>query len=419
MEHYIGDFKSYKLHIIKTNKFKTVSMKIVFSSIVKKENITITNFLADILTFSSKKYPTKKDLGIALQDLYAMNAFSNCYRIGKLYNMDISTSFLNEKYTEEGCFEKSIKLLSELVFNPNFSGDSFDENTFNIIKRFTADQINSISENTRKLSLIKMLENMGSDKTYSYHGYGYIEDLNKITPKALYEFYKRFMSSSKIDIYVLGDVDVENTKSLIRDNFGFKSCELGEKDYMIYHDEYKENLEKIEEPFKVSQSKLSIGCKIEKLNKYESNYVLPIYTMILGGGSDSKMFREIREKKSLCYYISATANKLDNILFITSGISSANYDMVLELVKKNMDDMKKGDFSSEDIEKAKLQYVTMLDELQESAFQIISSYYSIDNLGYDSIETRKEMIKNVSYEEIKSISSKIHLDTAYLLKGEE
>ena len=142
MEYCVEDYLSYKLHMIKTNKFKTVNFKIIFSSKVIKEEITIKNFLSDILTHSCSKYKTRKALSIALEDLYAMNIFSNCYRIGKLYNMEIVSSFLNEKYTEDGMFEKSLDLISEIILNPNVSNGQFDSDAFNYVKELTATQIN-------------------------------------------------------------------------------------------------------------------------------------------------------------------------------------------------------------------------------------------------------------------------------------
>lgn len=419
MEYCIEKYLPYTLHMIKTNKFKTVSVKVVFSSAIKKEEITIKNFLADILTYSTKKYKTNKEMSIALQDLYAMNIFSNCYRIGKFYNMDISASFLNEKYTESGLFEESIKALSEVIFNPNVNNKEFDKNSFDIIKRMTFNQIQGINENTRKLSLIKMLEHMGKNEVYSYHSFGYLDDLNKINPSNLYEYYKKVINTSKVDIFILGDIDFNKTKNIIEENFKFNTVKMKKDEFITYHDKFRKTPKKIVEECNISQSKLSIGCKIGMLDDFDRNYVLPLYSIILGGGSDSKLFKEVREKNSLCYYISASANKLDSILFITSGISYNNFDKTVKLTKKAIKDMKKGIFTEEDLKKAKVQYITMLEELKENPFQIISSYYSMEILNYDSISKRKEKILSVTYEQIKQLADKVYIDTIYLLKGEE
>ncbi len=419
MEYCVKDYTSYKLHMIKTKKFKTINVKVIFSSKVIKEEITFKNFLGDILVHSSKKYKTRKELSTALQDLYAMNIFSNCYRIGNLYNMEINASLLNEKYTEEGMLEGSIKLLKEIILNPNVNNNMFDKEAFSYVKNITHNQIESIKEDTRKLSLIKMLEVMGKKEAFSYHGFGYIEDLNKITEENLYDFYNKTINTNKIDIFIIGDIDFNVIEKIVGDNFKFKTLKHKSNDYIIYHNKFRKIPKKVIDEVKISQSKLSIGCKLEKLNNYERNYVLPIYSMILGGGSDSKLFRNVREENSLCYYISASINKLDSLLFITSGITAYNFNQVLKLIKKSIKDISNGKVTEEDIEKSKIQYITMLDEMKENPFQIMSTYYSIEVLNYDDLDTRKEKIKKVSFNDIKDISSKIHIDTIFLLKGEE
>lgn len=413
------DFASYKLHIINTNKFKTTSIKVIFSAPVVKKEITIKNFLADMLVYSTKENNNEKKMSIALKDLYAMNIFSSCYRVGKLYNMEIGASILNEKYSEKGMFEKSIKLLSEVIFNPNVDNNEFDKLSFNIVLENAKNQIASIKENTRKYSLIRMLENMGSDKEFSFHSYGYIEDLNEITPANLYNYYKKVIPSSKIDIFVLGDVDADYVTEVVKENFNFKIFKPIKKDFIINHEKYRKLPKKVIEEANVSQSKLSIGCKISDINNFERNYVLPMYSLILGGGSGAKLFKEVREKNSLCYFINSSAAKLDSILYITSGVTYNNFDRALKLIKKELKNMKSGNITKDELDKAKVQYVTMLDEIFENPFQIISAYYSTEMFGYDDIEERKKKISKVSVSDVVELSSKIHLDTVYLLKGTE
>lgn len=419
MEYRTEDFLSYKLHMIKTNKFKTINVKIVFSRPIKKEEITIRNFLSDMLVYSTKEYDTNKKLSIKMQDLYAMNIFSSSYRLGNLYNTDINAIFLKEKYTEEGMFEKSLELLKEVIFNPNVKNKMFDNTSFNIVKDIVLSQIKSVRENLRKYSLIKMLETMGKNEVFSYRAFGYIDDLENITRDNLYEYYLEFINKSKVDIYILGDIDFEKTKKIISNLFKFNTIKMKNQNILIEHKKIRKSIKEEKEELNISQSKLSIGCKIKDINSFERNYVLPIYSMILGGGSSSKLFTNVREKNSLCYYISASGNKLDNILFITSGISCSNYKKCIRLIKEELKNMQKGKFSEEDIEKAKIQYITMLDELWEDPLQIISFYYSMEILNKDSYEERKKNINLVKYDDIKKISNNIFVDTIFLLKGND
>lgn len=408
---------SYNLHMIKTDRFKTVNVQIILSSEVVKEEITKRNFLADILTYSSKKYKTKRDISIASQDLYAANIYSTSYRLGNYYNTDINLYFLNEKYSEKNMTEKSLDFLSEIIFNPNVLDGKFDNDSFNIVKNNMRIQIESIKEDTRKYSMIKMLENMDKNSPYSYHGFGYIEDLEKITEANLYEYYKEFMTKSNIDIFVIGDINFNEIEKLIKEKFKFNIFKKKRKDPIIYHDTIRLRAKTVIEKDSINQSKLTIGCKLKGLTDFEKNYVLTLYNIILGGGSESLLFQNVREKNSLCYYISSTSNKVDNLLMISSGISKENFKKTLSLIKKEIKNMSAGKFSDEMLKQAKIRYNSVIDEIYDYPTQIISAYYASEVLDVDFPEVRKQKIMEVTKEDIIAISKKIKMDTIYLLEG--
>ena len=133
---------------------------------------------------------------------------------------------------------------------------------------------------------------------------------------------------------------------------------------------------------------------------------------------DSKLFQNVREKHSVAYYVNATPNKLDNILVIRAGIAKENFKKVVKLIEAELQAMKKGNFTEEDIKKAKELFHTSLDELEESPTRIINAYYMMELLGVDDIKTRREKMDQVTYEEIVSVAKKIKIDTVYCLEGE-
>lgn len=407
----------YNLHMIKTKRFKTVNMQIILSDEVKKEDITKRNFLSDILTYSSKKYKTKRDISIESQNLYAASIYSTSYRLGNYYNTDINLYFLNEKYSEENMTEKSLDFLSEIIFNPNVENNKFDSASFNVIKNNMHIQIESVKEDTRKYSMIRMLENMSKDAPYSYHGFGYLEDLDKITEENLYEYYKELLRKCSIDIFVIGDIDFTKMEKLIKEKFKFNVFKKKRNSPILYHNSIRTRPKTIIEKDSINQSKLAIGCKMKDLTDFEKNYVLTLYNIILGGGSESLLFQNVREKNSLCYYVSSASNKVDNLLIISSGISKENFKKALILIKKEMKNIGSGNFPDEMIEKAKIRYNSIIDEIYDYPNQIISAYYASEVLKVDFPEVRKKKIMEVTKEDIVSLSKKIKMDTIYLLEG--
>ena len=220
-----------------------------------------------------------------------------------------------------------------------------------------------------------------------------------------------------MDIFVIGNIDFKEIEDIIRANFPTKifkkitiPCRLEEKNSR------SKKLIKLEENDS-NQSKLAVGCRLVGLTDYERNYALTIYNIILGGGTDSKLFKEVREAHSMAYYISSVVNKLDNIMLIRAGITRDNFDSVVKLIGQEMNQMKKGKFLDDDIAKAKQIYLSAIDEIEESQSDIIDSYYMMDLLGVDDIETKKKKMMLVSRDDIIKVSKKVFIDTIYMLEG--
>lgn len=212
--------------MIHTDKFKTITVEVIFQNKIEKNKITITNFLSSMLSYSTKKFPTKNSLMLYMQDLYSVKLFPSCYRIGKCYNADFNMCFLNEKYTEKGMYEKTLELLKNIIFDPNVLENSFDETSFNIVKNDEKSQIERIKEDLRKYSIIQMLQLLNDKEVFSYSEYGYIEDLEQITPSNLYQFYKEFINNSIIDIFIVGNIDFKETENLLGTNLNLEHLKI-------------------------------------------------------------------------------------------------------------------------------------------------------------------------------------------------
>ena len=308
------ELPSYNLHMIKTNKFKSIYIEVIFGTEIKKENITITNFLSTLLTYSCKKYNTKIKFAKKMEDLYAASVFSSEYRLGECLNVDFNMRILNDKYTETGLFEKSIDFLNEILFNPNIEKEGFEEKSFSVVKHNEKTQIERFKEDKRSYAILKLFELYNENAAFSYNLKGYIEDLEKITPQSLYEFYKDFIKCNNIDIFIIGDIDFDYTEKIISNKIKFNNNKSMINRFFIDYKKHREEVQKVVESDNTNQSKLAIACSLENITKYEKDYVLNLYNIILGGSADSKFFKNIREKFSLCYYIASGANKLDNLL---------------------------------------------------------------------------------------------------------
>ena len=323
---------------------------------------------------------------------------------------------LNPKYTEPNMLEESIELLSDIIFKPNFTNKKAFKDNYDYLIEVYKSSLSSLKDNKDGYSSIRLFEEMGKGKIYSYRNRGYFEDIGKINIDTLKKYHDKLINNSLVDIYIIGDID-NSIVSMIDKYFSFKTYKGKKKDLFIIHDTLPK-LKTIIEKDDNNQSKLCIGCKIYNLSEFERNYVLTLYNIILGASSESKFFRTIREENSLAYYVYSSLAKLDNLMIIRAGISKENFNKVVKLIKKLMNDMKKGNITLEDIKKAQENYISMLNEMEDSQYAIIEGYIAKDILNLGDIEERKEMIKKVTKEDIVKISKKIKIDTIYLLEGD-
>lgn len=412
------DLGAYNLHIIKTNLYKTVTVKIFFREKALKENITKRNFLSRIMMLGSNDYKTKVDLTKAEQDLYAVNISGTNRRIGNYLDTDISLKVLHDKYTEKGNFEKSLDLLDSLIFNPKVTNKAFDETDFNTVYEEYKADLNSLVENKMAYALIKGLEATNDKSVISYRSIGYLDDLEKITRENLYSYYEQVIKHNFVDIFVLGDVDEEYITNIIREKFKINTFKKAPIKTLV--DETKTSRTKIvKEKTSSEQDNLIITLSLNNLTDYERNYPLSLYNAILGGGSESLLFTEIREKNSLAYYVSSTPNKLDNLIIIRGGISKDKSMDAVNIVKKILKDLEGGKIDDDRIAKAKEYYTSAIDDIIESPFQIIESYYMIELLGVDDIETKRKKMLKVTKDEIIAVAKKIKMDTVYILEGSD
>lgn len=411
------DMTSFNLHTIKTDRFKTITFRICLRSKIEKDEITLRNILTSFLTYATENYPTKRDITLKAQDLYAVNVYTKSYRSGKFNMINFCMSMLNEKYTEKGMLEESIKFLSEVVFHPNFKDDDAFNEAFNFLFESVKNSMKEIKENPTTYSVIRMLEEMDSDMPYGYREYGYDDDLNRLNKDNLIAYYDKLIKTSLVDIYVIGNIDSNEIQDLFRKYFAFSTYKRKKESQLIEHMKMPTKIKVVKELIEGNQSKLSIGCKIDHLTEFERNYVLTIYNMILGGNSESKFFQIIREKNSLAYYVYSSLNKLDSLMIIKAGISRDNYDKTIKLIKKIMKDMTLGNFTEEHIEIVKENYLSLLKEIEDNETAIIETYLAKDLLNLGSIEERKREISKVTKEDVIKVAKKIKIDTIFLLEG--
>ena len=409
----------YNLHIIKTDRFKVNRMVIQFKRKIKKEEVTIRNLLSDVLVSSTRKYNTQRLLNIKTEELYGMPYGSSTYLSGNYGIIKFSMEFLNDKYTLEPIFSEAINFMMDILFEPNIINDGFDEENFNIDKRNMENNIKSLSDNPDAYSKIKLLEELGDKSPVGYNSIGYLEDLEKITPHSLYKYYLDVIKKDKVDIFVIGDLDFDEVKSVITSKMKINTIKRNDVNHTIKHSSFRSRAKKKLEKKDIKQSKLMMGFKIKNPSSFEINSVSTIYSYILGGSADSLLFKNVREKHSLCYYVSSNIYRVSNIMIINSGIKAKDSNKVIRLIKKEIKKMSLGKFDDKYIDNGKEMFINACSEVYDTPSDLLNVYISNEYLKSGLIDDKKKEIMKVTKKDIMNFASKIYLDTIYILEGDD
>ncbi len=339
------------LHTIETNKFKTNLLSVFLTMPLLKETVTKEALISSVLRRGSKTMPSTEEISINLEEMYGASFDCGIDKIGenhilKFYVETINDEFLPQK---ENILEKGLNTLFEIVFNPLVQNEKFKEEYVKGEKENLKQIIEGKKDNKAKYALERTTEEMYKDKPYGLYKFGYVEDLENISAKDLYTFYEEMIKQCKIDIFVSGKVNKDEVKNLI------EKCEniqkLEQRETKINNPQLLQTVENpniIRENMDITQGKLVLGLTIENRN-IDDKYIALVYNMLLGGGANSKLFQNVREKASLAYTASSNYIRQMNNIFIRCGIEFANYDKALEIINKQLQDLQNGNFTDEDL----------------------------------------------------------------------
>ena len=411
------DMNGYDLHVIKTNRFKTVFYGINIRFDDSKQCEKYTSMLSRLLVNTSSKYDSLRDINVACASIYDPTYSIRVLESGSQNILSLFASFVNEKYTEEGMNEANFKFLSEFIFEPKIINDAFDLEMFEVQKEKLLDYYRSLKDRPQNYAGSRMAEEM---KIRSYDVLKLdelVKEIESLTADELYKFYKMIMDNGKLDIFVCGDVDSENIHDIFSKLIKFNSNRK-EINHLVKQINYNEKPRIVIDSSNNTQSNLIVGCKLIDLTDFERKYVFVLYSWILGGGMNSLLNQTVREKNSLCYYIYAVRQNLFETMKIYAGINGKDFEKTYKLIQEEMKNMENGNFSLELFEGVKEIYYNSLIKIEDEQSEVVNNYISELFVGNDDIETRRKEMEKVTKEDVMNLAKKVHIDTVYMLKGE-
>lgn len=403
------------LYYIPTKKFKTTAFSIYIHRPLTREECTLNALLSMVIRRGCPMFPESKELSRHLDNLYGVSFSTTVRKKAERQIICANFQFINEKFLEEksNILDGVLNLAKDAILGQT----SFDEEYLKQEKENLKLQILSIINDKRQYASKKCIEIMCQDEPYGISKSGYIEDLDSITSSSLYEHYKNTVLKSPVDIFINGDVDINYVTEKIKEIF--ESIEVSEN--IPAPSDVKKSVAEVKnvtEQQQIVQGKLSIGFRTNVFATDDEYPALMMYNSILGCGIFSKLFNNVREKLSLCYYVSSSIDHLKGIMTINSGIEVANFQKAYDEIFVQMDDIKNGNISDMEMSAAVLGTVNSINSISDNPFALDDYYLGkiiAGNLmGLDELADK---IKGVTKEQIMNVAKKIELDTVFFLKG--
>lgn len=412
--------KGIKLHTIKTDKFKTNLIAVFLTTRLTRENVTKNALISTLLRRGSKTMKTQEDISKQMEEMYGASFDCGLDKTGdnqviKFYIETINDNFIPQQGGE--MLKTSIEKILEIAFNPYIENEGFKSEYLEQEKNNIKQRIDGKIDNKARYAMDRCIEEMYKDEAFGLYKFGFKEDLEQLNSQSLYKYYKELINTCKIDIFVSGIID-DKTKTIIEESEIIKGLKERNPEYVVPKIEVKENKEEniVAESMEVTQGKLILGLDVS-LNNEDQKYTTLIYNSLLGGDANSKMFQNVREKAHLAYVASSSYLRYKNNIFVNCGIEISNYEKALELIRKQIDDMKSGDFTEEELENSKQGIIASIKTIYDEQDTQIMYYFGQELTNAKiSLEQYMEKIQNVTKQGVIDVAKNVNINTIYFLK---
>ncbi|HEX7065353.1 MAG TPA: pitrilysin family protein [Bacillales bacterium] len=409
------------LHTVDTMKYKTNTMVLKFKAPLSEQSVTKRALLAYVLQRATEFSPTAKDLRRRLNDLYGASLSAQLSKKGDHHFISFKMEVANEKYLSDSTplLEKALRLLAEVVLRPKLTEGQFDEDIVAKEKRTLKQRIQSMRDDKMRYANTRLIEEMCKSEPYRLHAYGQENKIDGISAGDLVTYYREMISSDKIDLFIVGDIDEQKVEAIAREAFDFPEQNQNVAQETVSAPQFKEEQVIIEEE-DIEQGKLNLGYRTYTTYADNDYYPLLVFNGILGGFPHSKLFINVREKASLAYYASSRIETHKGLLLVFSGIQSSNYEKAVTIIKEQTEKMRLGDFSEEEFQQTKAMLKNQILETIDNPRGIIEFFYNGISSGCErSVDEWIAGVDGVSRDDVTQMAEKVKLDTTYFLKGKE
>ncbi|WP_445671430.1 EF-P 5-aminopentanol modification-associated protein YfmF [Paenibacillus sp. FSL R7-0302] len=417
-----GHAAGMRIHVLPTKAFKTFAISLYAGVPLEESTVTSTALVPFVLRRGTASYPETTQFRERLEELYGAGFGFDIYKRGDYQIVQFRMDTINDSFVQskESLLGESFAFLGEVLTRPLLENGSFRASYVATERETIRKKLESIVNDKIRYAAERCIEEMCRNEPYRLHPLGQRADLDAITPETLYQSYTSWLNGATLDLYVVGDTTPEEVEKLVTAHFGRAHHSEAGGYTSDFTPVTVTEVRTVEEKLDVNQGKLNMGLRTSITYKDDRYASALMYNGILGGYPHSKLFVNVREKESLAYYASSRYDGHKGIGTIQSGIEAQNYGKAVDIIRKQLDELKAGNITDLELSQTKAMIRNLLSEIQDSAFEMISFDFNRQLSGKDrSAQELMDQVDGMGAAEVKAAADTFELDTIYFLTGKE
>lgn len=412
------------LTALRTDKFKSSCLSLTLLAPMDKQTVTATALLPSVLRRGTQAHPDTQSLSAALDDLCGGTLEVSVRQQGETQCVGFIGSFLDDAFSPDGTpiLEPAAALMGELLLQPVVQNGAFRADYVSGEGKNLADRIRAQINDKRQYAIRRLTEQMCEGEPYGLDKLGFADEAAAITPEQLWERYQALLRTAPIALYYCGSAPVERVEKALKAALhGLPERTAVELPACAAEARPVKKVRFFEDALDVTQGKLALGWRTGGVTIHSEEYpALLVLNAVYGGTTTSKLFMNVRERLSLCYFASSTLDKLKGLMLVSSGIEFDKVDQTREEILSQFQACVKGDFTGQELEAARRAVVSSLTACADS--QGLLEFYWQTQAAAGLCRKPDELaqaVEQVTKDQVVEAAQKMELDAIYFLKGKE
>ena len=404
------------------SRFKTARLTAAFLLPLKEETAARYALVPHLLCRSCAAYPDMTALNRRLNQLYGARIHAGVSRVGDQQALLLTADCIDDRYAlkDEPVAADCAKLLLSMIFNPALEDGVFREADVDPERRCLVEIIESEINEKRLYARHKCEQLLCPGEPYAVGVYGDIERAKALTPADATAAWKELLSTASILWIYQGGAEGADVAAAIGAGFAVWGDRRPAALTTGTAFTPPEQPVRRTETMAVNQSKLVMGFRVGIADPDEACMAARLMNALFGGTPHSMLFRSVREKLSLCYYCASSYDYIKGVMLVDSGVEAAKADEAQAEILRQLDLLRQGAFTDEDLEAARrsvLNQFQEVDDLQSSRM----GWYLRQSVStrFTSPEESAPALAAVTRDEVCAAARQVHPICVYLLQSEK